>query len=782
MKWVKKTALLLSLCLSICTLTFAQDDIRKAKKLIELQDFESAIATLNDIIGYSADNQAAYVALGDAYRLTNRLAQSHGAYSSALELGDMANKNYGDVLMSMKDYQGALNQYSFYGTEHYAASQSLIEKCSYAISHSDDIPRFKISEEYINTSKRDFGPAFLGEELVYLSNRNDLEKPQVNSHVNIELLKATKDSKGVLKYPKRIKSLTGLEFNIVSIAYNPALEMVAVTKGGQYGNINLTSDDKCTLYIGKYDANGTIQDLKPYEFNKTDFSTGFASFSEDGQTMYFASDRRGGEGGFDIYMSKVVGGDWSAPMNLGSEVNTNGNEITPAVVGNMLTFASDTRPGFGGYDMFGAYDGGSGFVNAENLGTGINSSFDEYGMIYDAHSNVGYLASTRNQGKGLEDIYRVVSVDPITTNATAPMAKTITQGRSARDYEILKGMAVDIESGMSIANVDVFASADDEATTITSKTNDKGMFSMPLVAGKYYNLKFKSDEYLTSSRTIKMEDSRRMPLMKIAMEGNGQILAQADEPMIRPVALGTSLTKNGKTTSATSSEKETSAFRKPSYSSTKAENTFKAPTEVKAYAIQIAAISKNEKSARFANIKDLGSLYTLFDSRVYKVRCGLFASRDEATEILRRIKIRGYESAFIVEEKPTDSMDLVMMDFNTYETRVPTRTTMPTQPNRTATTYTALTTRVATATAHSAPSTYKVRLATYSNPKWFDQSKVEGAGFGYVEILQKDELSIYLLAGFSSLGEATVAHQKAVSNGFKDAYLVKDENAFYFYF
>jgi len=791
MNWVKKTALTLSMSLLVCAISFAQSDLRRAKKYIELQDFETAITNLNRIVQAEPGNQEAHIALADAYRLSNRLPESHAAFSKAQEIADLpvvSNKTYGDVLMALNDYPGALEQYSLYGTEYVDESVVLIEKCSYAIAHAGDAPKFKISEEYINTPKRDFGPAFFGEELVYLSNRTDMNSSkgkELNHHVNIELLKASKDSKGVLKYPKRIKSLTGQEFNIISIAYNPTLEMVAVTKGGQYDNINLTAEDKCTLYIGKFDRLGTIENLKPYEFNKTDFSTGFASFSVDGMTMYFASDRTGGEGGFDIYESKMVGGEWSAPINLGPEVNTPGNEITPSRTGDMLLFASDSRAGFGGYDMFMAYEGPAGFVNAENLGTGINSSFDEYGMIYDAFLNVGYLTSTRSQGRGLEDIYRVVAIEPLSVDAEPVVA--VSPATAKKAYEILKGMTLDVQTGEPIINVAVSATTDDESTIISATTNDKGMFSMPLVAGKYYNLSFESDRFMTASRTIKMESARRMPLMKIEMEGD-QVVAQAGLPTIQPVALGAAkkpiVTKTkpvvvaqpapAKVVTTKPLKREaTIASESPTVSdeASKASPVYVAPSTDIAYAIQIAAISKNEKSNRFANVKDLGSLYTLFDSKVYKVRCGLYTDRAEAEEVLKRIKVRGYESAFIVVEKPTDSMDLVMMDFSTYAT------SSPSTPASTPTISSGKTTTI-TQPTYSQPiaTSYKVRLATYSNPKWFDQSKVEGPEFGYVEILMNEGKSIYMLTGFSSLQDAQRAHRLAKGNGFVDAYVVKDEN------
>ncbi len=126
-------------------------------------------------------------------------------------------------------------------------------------------------------------------------------------------------------------------------------------------------------------------------------------------TLYFfASDREGGFGGWDLYLSYKEGTNWTKPINLGPAVNTPGDEITPYFDGLNLYFASDYHLGFGGFDVFMAEQGEGRWLKSTNLGQPVNSSTDDYGMIMDSYRNFGYMVSNRSGGKGLEDIYRVV--------------------------------------------------------------------------------------------------------------------------------------------------------------------------------------------------------------------------------------------------------------------------------------------------------------------------------------------------------------------------------------
>jgi outer membrane protein OmpA-like peptidoglycan-associated protein/tetratricopeptide (TPR) repeat protein len=148
-------------------------------------------------------------------------------------------------------------------------------------------------------------------------------------------------------------------------------------------------------------------DVKPLPFNSDDYSCGHPAITTDDSRMYFVSDMRGGHGGTDIYMVDYIDGEWGAPMNLGKEINTEGNEMFPYVdANNDLYFASDGHAGLGGLDIF--------FVNLENgipteepqnLGHPINSSRDDFGLITDANHGSGFFSSNRRRGYSDDNIY-----------------------------------------------------------------------------------------------------------------------------------------------------------------------------------------------------------------------------------------------------------------------------------------------------------------------------------------------------------------------------------------
>ncbi len=165
--------------------------------------------------------------------------------------------------------------------------------------------------------------------------------------------------------------------------------------------------NKLKLYIANAHKDGWA-DIAELPFNSNEYSTGHPTLSPDENYLFFASDMPGGFGGTDIYASKIDNGNWSQPINLGSKVNTKGNEMFPYIdeIGN-LYFSSNGLPGLGGLDIFFVQLSNTDVQGSPiNLGTPINSSNDDFGMLTDGLRKSGYFSSNRKRGGDDDDIYK----------------------------------------------------------------------------------------------------------------------------------------------------------------------------------------------------------------------------------------------------------------------------------------------------------------------------------------------------------------------------------------
>ena len=196
--------------------------------------------------------------------------------------------------------------------------------------------------------------------------------------------------------------------------------------------------NKLKLYTA-VQTNGIWSKAEELPFNSDEYSTGHPTLSKDDQRLYFSSDRPGGLGGTDIYVSTWENGKWGEPANLGAEVNTKGNELFPFVDerGNIY-FSSDGRPGLGGLDIYYTTltpDGKKGQVT-RNLGEPLNSAKDDFGIVTDADRMSGYFSSNRKRGGADDDVYhfiregslypcRELSVRIIDAESKMPLPNTI---------------------------------------------------------------------------------------------------------------------------------------------------------------------------------------------------------------------------------------------------------------------------------------------------------------------------------------------------------------------
>jgi tetratricopeptide (TPR) repeat protein len=175
----------------------------------------------------------------------------------------------------------------------------------------------------------------------------------------------------------------------------------------------LSKDDHVNsdIYVSSYDGKSWSKALKLNKNINTKYWESHGFISEDGNQLVFASDRPGGFGGLDLYISRKVNGDWGPAVNLGPEINTQFNEDRPFFINNgkTLFFSSQGHENMGGYDLFRSDLQSNGLWSIpKNLGYPINTPDDDIFFMPVGDGKSGYYSKFKETGGfGKEDIYKV---------------------------------------------------------------------------------------------------------------------------------------------------------------------------------------------------------------------------------------------------------------------------------------------------------------------------------------------------------------------------------------
>lgn len=169
--------------------------------------------------------------------------------------------------------------------------------------------------------------------------------------------------------------------------------------------------------------------------------------------IFFAANMPGGEGGFDIYYASREGdGKYGAPVNLGSNINTSGDDETPFYRDGTLYFSSTGHAGLGGFDIFYATWDGRNWSEPQNMGKGYNTSVDDKYFSIDEEGYNGFIVSNREGGRSThsatccDDIY-AFRVDPLFTNLVAGVfdeARQPIAGATVRLTEVLPNRTTEV--------------------------------------------------------------------------------------------------------------------------------------------------------------------------------------------------------------------------------------------------------------------------------------------------------------------------------------------------
>lgn len=221
---------------------------------------------------------------------------------------------------------------------------------------------------------------------------------------------------------------------------------------------------------------------------------GQPTFSIDGRTLYFVSNRKGGHGGMDIWMTTFDGGQWTAPKNLGPEINTEFDEMSPFIHfdDHTLYFSSNRPEGMGGMDLFVAKRDDNGrWTQPTNLGYPINTEGDDNNLIVSADGRTAIFASQRDGGQGKMDLYSFEL--PVESRPTVAICF---KGRvsNAKDGQPVASdiRIIDLANGTTVAN--------------TSSDGKNGLYIVSLPAGKDYAFHVTANGFLFHSQNVEKND------------------------------------------------------------------------------------------------------------------------------------------------------------------------------------------------------------------------------------------------------------------------------------
>ena len=511
---------------------------KKALKHFDKGEYELTIKELLPLVKKGFQLDQTNFLLGESFRLSNRINQSLPYYQQAQTKGYVDKMLPYHMAMAAKSI-GNYELTKSYLTEFVKSKPSRLYqiKSEIELENLGQIPDLLKKQSPVtlqaltgNTSKTEFDAKKIGDELIFTSS----SKPEIYKNNGLPFL-------GIVKAPLKNPSEIGNQsiFSSALLKENANDGTPAFTKDGgtvvfARGNTGKSKDPSpdVDLYISKKTGNAWSE---PERLSISDSLAwdGSPSFSADERTLYFSSNRRGGKGGVDLYRVPIDNsGRFGRPINLGSVINTPGDELFPYVSTNgKLYFSSDGHPSIGGLDLFVASRNENEII-VEHLGVPINSIGDDFAISF-SDSTQGYISSNRPGGKGDDDIYFFKSTgseDRWWTTAPPPVIDTL-QKKIVNYFVQVK--VVD-PSGSPIDSVKINVRKNGQ-TISNENTNKKGFIELIDMA-ENDELIFKCDkeDFITVRSSFTME-GKTIPealLKKELTDTTFQVTITMDRPEI----------------------------------------------------------------------------------------------------------------------------------------------------------------------------------------------------------------------------------------------------------
>lgn len=473
------------------------DHFEVANLAFEAQEYYKAIPLLKK--AYSKEKDKAKKAeiiykTAECYRLTNDMKQSETWYRKAVKLKYPENSiqlYYADALKANGKFEDAIPEYEKYAelVPDDPRGKTGAEACALAQKWIDNPSRYVVENEVqLNGKQMDFAPSYASKNfksIYFTSSRSNASGNDIDGWTGqgfTDIFEATIDNKGKWSKPKPLPATINSVYNEGAAVMNNDFNQMIFTRCGVKKKVKMG----CELYSSNKNGDSwTEPQLIPF-FQKaegddsTQVTVGHPALSADGLTLVFASDAEGGKGGRDLWISKFDNEKkrWGKPTNLAA-VNTPGDEMYPFIHNDgTLYFASNGHIGMGGLDIFMAEAQGDSWGEVTNMRYPINSSGDDFAIVFEKEQEKGYFTSNREDGKGSDDIYSFL----------LPALK-FTLGGTVIDFKTKKPVA---DATVSIVGTD--------GSSLETRTDSKGAYKLDLApATSYVITAGKKDFYLNKT-------------------------------------------------------------------------------------------------------------------------------------------------------------------------------------------------------------------------------------------------------------------------------------------
>jgi len=483
----------------VCFSSFSQSGkLKKANTYYEKLAYKLAIENYTDLLSTDLADAELKSKLAYSYYNVNDLVNAEKYYSEALSNGKLSNEHYFYYAQTLKQ-NGKYAESDKVMNLFYEKSNSDKRAVSYANNRSylDKIEKegihFTISNADFNSAESDFGGYQYSKsnEVYFISSRrNTLVKYNWmwNGGKFLDLF-MVKNEKASL--PKLISKVS-TTFHEGPLCFNSDESMVYYTRNNISKGKNRRDQkgiQNLKLYTARVDEKGKWVNELETTLNSKDYSIGHPAISNDGKSIYFASDMPGGFGGADLYMASLnADGSIGKPINLGKEVNTEGQEMFPWISPDgLLFFSSNGHIGLGGLDVFvmSIEKDGKSFGNLTNVGKPVNSQKDDFALTFNKDGKSGYFSSNRIGGKGDDDIYSFQLNRPFVFKMR------------------LVGSVLDQSTKQTLAGSTVYLKDASGNVIASVVADDKGNYSFDVDPNKEFVIVAQNKDYTENKTTVK---------------------------------------------------------------------------------------------------------------------------------------------------------------------------------------------------------------------------------------------------------------------------------------